>query len=348
MIRIGVICPSEIAFRRFMPALSKCQNAEYVGIGVPSVDERFTFPYPNDDVVNSVLNSEYEKASKFVNQYGGKIFKSYEEIVTSNEIDAVYIPLPPALHFKWARKALMNGKHVLVEKPSTTNFKDTQQLIELAKNNNLALHENYMFLFHSQINEIDNLVKNGRIGEVRLIRISFGFPKRENGDFRYIKALGGGSLIDAGGYPIKYASYLLGETARITQACINGVPGQEVDIFGSGVMTNDNGMNVQFAFGMDNDYKCELEIWGSDGTLKTNRILTAPDGFVPTITISRNGDNEIIQLSADDSFFKSLNHFFDCIRYEEKREETYKKILKQAKFIEDFKDLSLRGFQNGE
>ncbi len=338
--RLGVICPSEIAFRRFMPALQQCDEISFAGIGVFRKEELMSSDKIGNDLFNDLVRKEKEKAQSFIDQYGGRIFDGYETIATSPEIDALYIPLPPALHYKWAKTALKHGKHVLVEKPSTTSAVQTKYLIETARNRGLALHENYMFAFHEQLNKINEIVKSDKLGDVRLYRICFGFPKRAKNDFRYNKELGGGALIDAGGYTIRYASMLLGPTAAICYAQSNYVDGYEVDIYGSAAMTNEDGVTAQIAFGMDNDYKCELEIWGSKGCLSTNRVLTAPAGFTPTATIRNGNETTNIELPADDTFLKSINHFLACVRDEKTRNERYSIIVKQALLIDEFKRLS--------
>ena len=195
-----------------------------------------------------------------------------------------------------------------------------------------------MFVFHDQLKAIDDVVVSGEIGDVRLYRISFGFPRRAQNDFRYNKALGGGALLDAGGYTMKYANYLLGNTSRVTTAQVNYVPGFEVEIFGSATMVNDEGVTAQLAFGMDNDYKCELEIWGSLGTIKTNRILTAPEGFVPTYTVKKNQDVETRELPADDAFLKSIQRFVECVSNEYERINNYKIVLRQATLVSEFRN----------
>lgn len=333
--KIGVLCPSEIALRRFMPALSKT-DFTFVGLAVNSPEERYGVSLPSEKVVKSMLESEINKAKIFTETYGGKIYSSYEEIVNSSEIDALYIPLPPGLHFKWAKKALEAGKHVLLEKPSTTSLSDTIELISLAKENGLALHENYMFNFHSQLDTIDEIVENGELGEVRLYSIKFGFPMRATNDFRYVKSLGGGALIDAGGYCIKYATRLLGESTHIVYSRMNSMNGFEVDMYGSGALVNNDGVTAQIAFGMDNDYKCELEVWGSKGTLRTGRVLTAPVGFEPTLTITRNGEVEVRVLVSDDAFEKSILRFKQCINNIEIRNNNYNELEKQSSLVEDF------------
>ena len=337
MIKLGVLCPSEIAIRRFMPALEKSNKFTFVGVGVNSVEERFGDKKPDEITVQKMLNLEKNKAYKFVNQYGGSIFNSYEEVVTSNNIDAVYIPLPPALHFRWAKRALENGKHVLVEKPATIDVDDTKELIKIAQNKNLALHENYMFTFHKQLEEIDDIIKSGEIGEVRLYKISFGFPRRTKDDFRYNKLLGGGALIDAGGYTLKYASRLLGNNIKILCSSINYTNEFEVDLFGSGTIINSAGDVAQISYGMDNDYKCELEVWGSKGTIWSGRVLTAPVDFVPTVKLKKNNIEEIRKLSSDDSFFKSVNYFYECINSDTIRSESYNNIIRQSKLVDEFR-----------
>lgn len=340
IMNIGIICPSEIALRRFMPALQKCENISFVGIGVFTREERYGLENISDAEFQESLKIEKTKAQVFIDRYGGKIFEGYGAVVASPEIDAVYIPLPPALHFKWAREALENGKHVLVEKPSTTSAKDTKELVRIASKAHLALHENYMFTFHNQLDTIENIVQSGEIGDVRLYRISFGFPRRASNDFRYNKALGGGALIDAGGYTIRYATQLLGSTATIRYAQSNYVDGFGVDMYGSAALVNAGGVTAQVAFGMDNNYKCELEVWGSTGCLTTGRVLTAPVGFVPTATIRNGNEEKIVDLPADDAFLKSIKHFVQCIEDEKVREERYEIITKQAELIDEFKQLS--------
>ena len=340
-LKIGIICPSEIAFRRFLPSLQKVHGVEFAGVAIASPMEWFgDISNVKEDDIKLQQHRELTKAQTFLDTFGGKIYSSYTEICTSNDIDAIYLPLPPALHYKWARLALLNKKHALVEKPFTIRLTDTEDLISLAKANNLAIHEDYMFVYHNQIQAINDIVASGEIGKVRHYRIQFGFPRRAINDFRYNKSLGGGALFDAGGYTIKYASVLLGETARLTTATTKYEDEWDVDIFGSATMLNGKGEVAQLSFGMDNNYKCQLEAWGSAGTMLTERVLTAPDGFEPDVIIRKGNNDEIRKLPSDNAFVKSIQRFVDCIRCEEIRNENYLIIERQAKFIEKFIQIS--------
>ena len=342
MIRIGIICPSEIAFRRFLPALQEARDDfKFTSIGIASAEEWFgNLSNVPVDSINEQQSHEQAKAQNFIDQYGGKIIYGYENLIASNDIDAVYLPLPPALHFKWAKRALNADKHVFVEKPLTTRLKDTAELIRIAKEKGLALHENYMFMYHNQLEELKYVVKSGEIGDVRLYRITFGFPLRHLNDFRYNKNLGGGALLDAGGYCVKYANHLLGGNAKVITAQANHIDGFEVDMYGSATMVNDKGDVVQIGFGMDNDYRCEIEIWGSKGTITSNRILTAPAGFKPSYNIKKNQKYEDRELPSDDTFLKSLERFKTCVYDTNICIENYNTLLKQQVLVEEFKDLA--------
>lgn len=340
--RIGIICPSEIAFRRFLPSLQKVKDFSFAGVAIASPEE-----WAGDGKVTkqtkTIIENERKKAQTFIDSYGGKIYEGYKTLIISPDVDIVYLPLPPALHFKWAKLALESGKHAYVEKPFSTDLKDSQILLSIAKEKKLAVHENYMFIYHQQLQAVQDLISQGEIGKVRQYRVSFGFPRRAANDFRYNKALGGGALLDAGGYCMKYASWLLGDTARLVCANAYYEPDFEVDIFGSCTMTNDEGTIVQMSFGMDCDYKCELEAWGSIGTLTTGRILTAPDGLEPDMVIKHNQEYFPQKLPADNAFEKSIRRFYDCLTNDTIREENYSIIERQSSFVSEFKKLSEYG-----
>ncbi|MCQ2015558.1 Gfo/Idh/MocA family protein [Clostridium butyricum] len=317
-IRIGILGTSEIAFRRFLPALKNNSNFTYVGVATRDV----------------------AKADKFIENYGGKVFDGYESAINSSEIDALYIPLPPAFHYEWAERALNSGKHVMLEKPFTTEHVDTCKLIDIAKNKKLAIHENYMFMFHNQIKKIYEILDTNSIGDIRLIRASFGFPHRGQQDFRYNKELGGGALLDCGGYPIKLVSSLLGEKSKVSTSTLYMDKEKEVDIYGNATLENENGNVAQISFGMDNSYKCEVEIWGSNGEIVAPRIFTAPADLEPEINLTVNGVNSKIDISCDDQFYKSINHFYDSINNNEILEDNFKQIMLQANLVEQIKNNS--------
>lgn len=326
-IRIGVLCPSEIAFRRFMPALKQLENFKYIGLAAATERE---FSGADSDKLRP---SELAKAETFISAHGGKIFKGYEALIRSNEVDAIYLPLPPALHYKWGKKVLENGKHLLMEKPFTTSLAETQELLSLAEKKGLAVHENYMFLYHSQLKKVKELIANGTLGELRLIRAAFGFPMRGKDDFRYQKTMGGGALLDCGGYPVRLALELLGETAQVTQSRLIQPEGYEVDLYGNAVLENKNGLCAQISFGMDNAYQCQLEVWGSKATLIAPRIFTAGADVMPKLVLKLSSGESVLELPKDDQFLHSLEVFYQLVR-ETKQNHL---IQRQAEMIEEIR-----------
>lgn len=312
-IKIGILGTSDIAFRRFLPALQKSDYFEYIG----------------------VASRDLSKTVSFTKAFGGKGYGSYEELVGNREVEALYIPLPPALHHEWAVRALSLGKHVMLEKPFTTELAHTEEIIRMARLKELAVHENYMFLYHSQLKRIKEVIEAGDLGDVRLYRMAFGFPMRAASDFRYKKELGGGALLDCGGYTVRLAADLLGSTAAVKASKLNFVSDFDVDLYGSATLENDDGQVAQLSFGMDNSYKCELEVWGSKGTLLATRIFTAGEGFEPEITIKTGDGSKTVKLKSDDSFLNSINQFSRCIISSAEREKSLGQIIKQGALVQN-------------
>ena len=307
--KIGILGTADIAFRRFLPALKKCPEFTYAG----------------------VASRALEKTKPFLETYGGQGYSSYEALLADKSIDAVYVPLPPALHYAWGRKVLESGKHLLMEKPFTTSLAETEALLALAKEKDLMVHENYMFLYHSQMAKVKELIADGTLGEVRLIRAAFGFPKRGGDDFRYKKELGGGALLNCGGYPVRLALELLGDTARVVQAKLSQPEGYKVDLYGSAVLENESGLCAQVSFGMDNAYQCQLEMWGSETTLIAPRIFTAGPDFYPKIILRASSSEEHLELEPDDSFLHSIQQFRSGIA--DRPHKAAMEILRQGKAV---------------
>lgn len=332
MIRIGVTSPAEIAERRFLPSLERLDDVGFSGIA---------------------YHKNREKANVLAERFGGKLFDSLEALCADPETDAVYVPAVPAAHFPLARAALVQGKHVFMEKPFTVSLAETEELVTLARERGLALHENFTFLYHSQLKAIREMMTDGTIGKVHLLRISFGFPGRPAGDFRYNRDAGGGAFLDAGCYTIRLASELLGPSTKMTQAQLTDPAsnttavqsakasgGITADTGGSGVLMNDDGLCAQIAFGMEHAYRCALEIWGSEATLFAERIMTAPDDYPPVITLRYSGRTEERTLPADPSFANSIAHFVRCVSEDTLREKTYEEILTQARLMAAFRTAS--------
>ena len=332
-VRTGVLGPSDIAMRRMVPAMMKCEEIEYAGVAVSFNSERGLNEDAgcenpsSEDIISDV---SVQKAQRFVDTFGGKIFEGYKNMLSSDAIDAVYIALPPSLHYRWAKQALENGKHVLMEKPFTTKLSDSEDLIKKARTGSLAVTENFAFCYHPQIAKIKEILESKVLGDIRIIRSNFAFPFRGDADFRYNKELGGGAVLDCGCYTLKLAEILLGEEAKITDHSLMYKEGYDVDMYGAVTVTGSKGEIAQLSFGMDQQYCCDLEIWGSKGCLRSPRIYTPPADLPIELTLTSGMDKTTITIEANDQFAASAKAFVRMINDSSFRQETYEGLIRQS------------------
>ena len=151
-------------------------------------------------------------AQKFAADFGGATAHgSYEALLADPAVEAVYLGTPHPWHAEWAIRSAAAGKHVLCEKPLTMRLAETERVIAAAKQHSVLLMEAFMYRFHPQTKKVAMLVRDGAIGELRLIRASFNVLCPFNPEHRmFKKSLGGGAILDLGCYPLSYARHLAG------------------------------------------------------------------------------------------------------------------------------------------
>ena len=313
-LNIGVIGCAQIAERSVIPAMQAL--AEY-----------FT--------VVGVASRDASKADAYADRLGVSAVVGYDALLNISNLDAVYIPLPNGLHAEWIEKALDKGLHVLVEKSLACSLEEVQRLNQLAEAKGLALVENFQFRFHRQLQAVQDVVASGRLGALRCVRSSFGFPPFPDADnIRYDQALGGGALLDAGAYTLKVSQLLLGMNIEVSAANLKSEAGSEVDIWGGAYLQEQEGsLFAELAFGFDQQYQCSLEILGSKGRLTTNRLFTAPPGYSAELLIESGMDQEVITIEPDNHFKNMLQHFYCLATEESGRAAEYAQKINQARLI---------------
>ena len=316
-IGVGILGCANIAIRSLIPAFFNHPEFRLQAIG----------------------SREISKAKTIAEQYGVEAC-SYKEILENEQIDLIYIPLPTGLHKNWVIESIEKGKHVLCEKSLGVSLKEVEEMVNAAKKNQKALIENFQFQYHSQQQFIKNMVKQGDLGEIRCFRSSFGFPPfNDSNNIRYIKSLGGGALLDAGAYAIKAAQFFLEDVFTVTSAKLVTTNKYEVEVYGGGFLESNSGLIAEIAFGFDNFYQCNIEIWGSKGKLSANRVFTAPPDFMPDVIIETSHGTKNYQLPADNHFNKMLDHVAESIKTENYAPD-YIANYNQALLIQRFKDIS--------
>ncbi len=207
-------------------------------------------------------------------------FGSYQAMLDSDAIDAVYLSLPNALHAEWSIRALRAGKHVLCEKPLATSEASLLEMIALARAQRLVLAEAFMYRHHPQTLMVQSLVRDGRVGEVRLVKGAFTFSIANENDVRLDPSLDGGSLWDVGCYPLSYARMIYGrEPARVMGLAYIGPSG--VDEAFVAQLAFDNQAYAQFDCGFRAPFRTHIEIVGSKGMI----VVPAPFNPGPRETI---------------------------------------------------------------
>lgn len=313
-------------------------------LGGANIAEKFILPaiiaLPDMFELAGIATRSKEKAQKLKSKYKVNIVDQYELIINQPEIDAIYIPLPNSLHSEWIEKSLNANKHVLVEKSMGCTAEEVIALNNLAKKKGLVLVENFQFRFHKQLTKIKELIFSGAIGEIRNIKSSFGFPPfSDKENIRYKKELGGGALLDAGAYPLKLAQELLGNNLFVDSASLYNDPLLDVDTWGAAQLkVKSSKLVVQVAFGFDNAYLCNLEVWGSKGILKANRIFTSPPGTKVQLLLTTNSGEEVIEIQEDNHFENMLKYFASLIQHNKTTDLEYRANVAQAILISQLKD----------
>lgn len=160
----------------------------------------------------AIAGRKLEKAEAFKQEFGfEKAYGSYEEMLADKNVQAVYIPLPNHVHLEWIKKAAEAGKHILCEKPMCLNRAELDEAFSFCEEHNVILMEAFAYLHSDAIRKIVELIDDGAIGRVKLIESAFFTGGAREGDFRWEKEYGGGSVYDLGCYAISFASRIMKE-----------------------------------------------------------------------------------------------------------------------------------------
>ena len=185
-------------------------------VGLGSISNRFATVLQKMPGVKltAVASREQARSDAFAQKYGAKKASDrYLDVITDSEVDVVYIGLTHNFHYEIAKLCLENHKAVLCEKPLVTTQKDAATLVDLARENKTLLMEALWTRCLPAFQKAKTWVSSGKIGEVKLITANFCFKANYNAERRLFNPqLAGGSLFDAGVYPIEFATGILNET----------------------------------------------------------------------------------------------------------------------------------------
>jgi len=239
-----------------------------------------------------------------------RAYSSYEALFADPEIDVIYNPLPNHLHAEWTIKAVEAGKHVLCEKPLALSVVEVDAVQAAARKHGRVVQEAFMYRHHRQTLQVQELVKTGSLGALKLVRGSFSFVLSHEGDIRLDPAKGGGSIWDVGCYPINYARTVIGENPlEVFGWQVTGPTG--IDETFVGQMLFSNNVMMQFDSSFVIPLHSFMEIVGSEAT------LNVPNPFKPTanpkIYLTRNGKTEGFRVKGQELYLGEVEDMADAI-----------------------------------
>ncbi len=295
-VRWGILSAATIAASQFIPAVRASRRG----------------------VLEAVAARELPRAEAFARGNGiRRALAGYAELIADPEVDAVYIPLPNALHAEWTIAAARAGKHVLCEKPLASDAVEAAQAVAACERAGVVHFESFVYRYHPQTLRIARWLREGSIGEVRNVHAAFHFrmrDERRTGDIRMSVPLAGGALMDVGCYPISWLRFAFGEepTAATAQAVFAKDGG--VDTHVVGMLHFRHGRAGTFSGSFDSQTTPQARIVGTGGEIVVAQPYH-PRGPGATVTLHRSGQpaEEHCDTADEPSFLAALEHFHACV-----------------------------------
>jgi D-xylose 1-dehydrogenase (NADP+, D-xylono-1,5-lactone-forming) len=275
-------------------------------------------PHSTRGQLLGVASRDAERARAYAAEHGlARSYGSYEAMLADPDIHIIYNGLPNGLHAEWTIKALEAGKHVLCEKPFAVTLAQVDAMHAAAQRAGRVVTEAFMYRHHPQTLKLKELVDDGAIGRVRLMRTAFSFDLRAApGNVRWSRELVGGSIWDVGCYPISLARYLFGAPSAVHGWQVIGESG--VDETFVGMLEFPGGEAAQFDSSFTFPFRSNAEIVGDRGSLYVERPYQ-PSRAEASLTLRRNDQDEVIALANPDMYWLEMEDMHDAILGGEQR-----------------------------
>ena len=250
-LRWGVLGSANIARKALVPAIGAAVGNDLV----------------------AVASRDAATAERFAHASGASHwYADYQSLLDDAQIDAVYVPLPNALHAEWTVRAVEAGKHVLCEKPLATSPAECRRMHAAADEAGVRLMEAFMYRHHPRTQRVLELVHDGAIGELRWVRASFSFTVADPANVRLDAALAGGALMDVGCYGVDVARALVGAEPDLAQAhAVWGPSGVDQTLVGS--LRFPNGVVAQIACSLAAPRTETFEVVGREGRIHVSKAF---------------------------------------------------------------------------
>jgi xylose dehydrogenase (NAD/NADP) len=309
-LRWGVLSTANIGRVAVNPAIQASRNGDLVAVASRDIARA-------EEFVSAM--SQAEDGGEGGMGAPPRALGSYEALLTDPEIDAVYIPLPNALHRDWTIRAAEAGKHVLCEKPLALSVQECMEMDAAARANGVKLMEAFMYRFHPRTRRVVEMVREGVVGDVRVIRSAFTFRLTRRENIRLNGELGGGSLWDVGCYCVNASRTLVGEepvavqaSARWTGGYLDRGPETAVDDEMTAVLHFENDVKAHFDCSLTMERTEFYEVAGTEGALRVESSFLPGTGDVVIEEHRGRAGMTPHVVSGDDEYRLMVEHFADC------------------------------------
>jgi predicted dehydrogenase len=294
MIRIGILGAARIAPRGIVTPANALLGAEVVAIGARTL----------------------ERAQNFAAQHSIPMAcGSYAELLARDDVDLVYVALPPSAHLEWCTNALANGKHVLVEKPFASNAQDAAQMVAAARAADRHLIEGFHYRFHPLFERALSALRTGSIGRIRHIDADFNALLPDTpGELRYIEELGGGAMMDLGCYCMHWIRTVANDEPTVVSARARcGTPGVDLDVEAQLAFTSGPTATLKCSMQPeDGRLFRRLRVQGDKGVLEFDNPVTPHSGATLSIETDAPSVPQIVS-GGDTTFHFQLRHMIEVI-----------------------------------
>jgi predicted dehydrogenase len=267
-VRWGVLGAANIAVRKVIPAMQRGEWSE----------------------VSALASRDVERAREAARSLGvRKVYGSYEELLADEEVEAVYNPLPNHLHVPWTTRAAEAGKHVLCEKPIAMSAAEARELVEVRDRTGVRIQEAFMVRTHPQWLAARELIRAGRVGELRAVSGFFSYFNRDPSNIRNRPEMGGGALLDIGCYPITVSRFVFEDEPRRCLGLVERDPEWGTDRLTSAVLDFPAGQ-ATFTCGTQLVPYQRMQFCGTRGRIEVEIPFNAPADRPTRIFIDDGSD----------------------------------------------------------
>ncbi|MDO5735804.1 MAG: Gfo/Idh/MocA family oxidoreductase [Propionibacteriaceae bacterium] len=269
-----------------------------------------------DDVqVTAIAARDRGRAEEFAATHGiPMVLDSYDDVVNSPDLDAIYIPLPASHHARWSIATLHAHKHVLVEKPFAANATEARQVVEAAALSDKVLMEAFHYRYHALTARLQELLEQGVVGDVTDISATFDVTIPDRSDIRYQLPLGGGSTMDLGCYPLHLARTLMSSEPEVISAWARAVDCGQVDEALEATLQFHGGVSSTIRSSLLEDEQVQnARITGTLGTIDVKNFVHPQHGNQITISLQGGTTTEEVPLHPS-SYAAQLGAFVEAVR----------------------------------